>query len=191
VLGVFGIVAGVLQGLCYVPYIRDIARGSTRPHRGTWTIWCALSLIVLLSQYADGGRWSLLVAVAQVIGATTICGLAIKRGVGGTSRLDLGLGAIALVGVIGWYVIGDPTLATVSVVIADSVAVIMMLPKTYTHPYSETTSAYAISALSGVFALAAVGSLNFGLMIYPTYFVVADGVVIALIGLRRREIAPP
>jgi len=191
VLEVFGIVAGVLQGLFYVPYIRDIVRGSTRPHRGSWAIWCALSVIVLASQRADGGRWSLLVVVAQAVGAATILALSVTRGVGGTSRLDLGLAAIAIAGLVGWYAAGDPTLATLSVVIADGVAVVMMLPKTYIHPYSETLSAFVLSAFSGVFAVAAVGAADFGLVLYPAYVVVADLAIIALIGVRRREIVRP
>jgi hypothetical protein len=182
-------VAGVLQSLFYVPYIRDVMRGSTRPHRGSWTIWCVLSVIVLASQRADGGRWSLLVVVAQLVGGVTILLLAAERGVGGTSRVDLGLGAIAAAGLIGWYLAGDPTVATLCVVLADCVAVVMMLPKTYAHPYSETRSAFVLSALSGVFAMAAVGSLDFGLLLYPAYFAVADTVVIALITYRRLELA--
>ena len=55
-LWVFGMVAGVLQSLFYVPYIRDVMRGSTRPHRGSWTIWCVLSVIVLASQPAPSRR---------------------------------------------------------------------------------------------------------------------------------------
>jgi hypothetical protein len=191
VLGFLGIVGGVLQGICYVPYIRDIVRGSTRPHRGTWTIWCLLSAIVLASQYADGGHWSLLVAVAQVIGSAVIWAFSLTRGVGGTSRLDLTLGAVAALGVVGWSASGDPTIATVSIVIADTMAVSMMLPKTFRLPYSETPSAYAISAVSGLFAIAAVGSLDFGLLVYPVYVVAADVAVVAVIGFRRREIAPP
>jgi hypothetical protein len=185
VLSLFGIVAGVLQGLFYVPYVRDVLRGSTRPHRGSWTIWCALSLIVLASQRADGGRWSLLVVVAQLVGGAVILALALERGVGGTTRLDIGLGAVAAAGLVGWYLADDPTIATVCVVIADGVAVLMMLPKTYAHPDSETLSAFVFSALSGVFALAAVGSLDFGLLLYPAYFVVADLVLIGLITRRR------
>ena len=189
VLWVFGIVAGVLQSLFYVPYIRDVMSGSTRPHRGSWTIWCVLSVIVLASQRADGGRWSLLVVVVQLVGGVTILLLAAERGVGGTSRIDLGLGAIAAAGLVGWYLAGDPTVATLCVVLADCIAVIMMLPKTYAHPYSETRSAFVLSALSGVFAMAAVGSLDFGLLLYPAYFAIADTVVIALITYRRSEVA--
>jgi hypothetical protein len=128
------------------------------------------------------------VVVAQLVGGVTILLLAAERGVGGTSRIDLGLGAIATAGLVGWYLAGDPTVATVCVVLADCTAVIMMLPKTYAHPYSETRSAFVLSALSGVFAMAAVGSLDFGLLLYPAYFAIADTLVIALITYRRLEL---
>jgi hypothetical protein len=146
-------------------------------------------VIVLVSQRADGGRWSLLVVVAQLVGGVVILVLAAERGVGGTSRLDLGLAAIAAAGLVGWAVAGDPTIATVCVVVADCTAVVMMLPKTYRRPYSETLSSFVLSALSGVFAMAAVGSLNVGLLLYPAYFVIADTTVIAVIRYRRNRVA--
>jgi len=188
-LAIAGILAGVLQALFYVPYIRDVLAGTTRPHRGSWGIWLTLSVIVLASQRADGGRWSLLVVVAQLVGAVVILLLAVRRGVGGASRLDLALLAVAGAGVAGWFLAGDPTIATVCVVMADCVAVVMMLPKTYADPYSETLSAFAFSVVSGVLAMVAVGSLDVGLLLYPAYFVVADTVIIALL-VRRRQAMP-
>jgi hypothetical protein len=107
-----------------------------------------------LKDRTDGGRRSLLVVMAQFGGAATVWVLAITRGVGGASRLDLGLAGIAVAGLIGWYTVGSPTLATLSVVVADAVAVPVMLPKAYTQPYSETLSAFVLSALSGLFAMA-------------------------------------
>lgn len=187
-LAIAGILAGVLQAMFYVPYVRDVLAGKTRPHRGSWAIWLTLSVIVLASQRADGGRWSLLVVVAQLVGAVVILLLAVRRGVGGASRLDMSLLVVAIAGVIGWFVAGNPTIATVCVVIADCVAVVMMLPKTYADPYSETLSAFVFSIVSGVLAMAAVGSLDVGLLLYPAYFVVADSLLIGLIVRRRQEV---
>src|SRR4051794_28360732 len=111
-LWLFGVASGVLQVLSYLPYLRDIASGTTTPHRGTWGIWCTLSLIVLLSQRADGGAWSLLMAGAQLLGTLVILALSIRRGVGGTSRIEILLLLIAAAGVLGWYASGNPTVAT-------------------------------------------------------------------------------
>jgi hypothetical protein len=188
-LWILGTLAGVLQVVSCVPYVRDILRGSTRPHRGTWVIWCALALIVLASQWADGGRWSLLLVVAQFAGTAVILTLAVRRGVGGASRTDLALLAVAAAGLVGWYLAGDPTIATACVVLADSIAVVMMLPKTYADPYSETLSAYVLSTCSVLLAAAAVGSLNAGLLLYPAYLTTADSILIVLMVVRRRQLA--
>ncbi len=187
----FGVVSGLLQALACVPYVRDILAGKTKPHRGTWAIWCTLSLIVLLSQRADGAAWSLLMAVAQLLGTLLILLLSIRRGVGGTSRIEILLLAIAASGVVGWYVAGDPTIATLCVVLSDFVAVVMMMPKTHADPYSETLSAYILSALSGLCALVAVGSLDFGLIVYPAYIVFADLAVAVVVLAQRPQVPRP
>ena len=189
-LWILGTLAALLQIISCVPYVRDILRGTTRPHRGTWIIWCALALIVLASQWADGGRWSLLLVVAQFAGCAVILALTVPRGVGGASRTDLALLAVAAAGLVGWYLADDPTIATACVVLADSIAVIMMLPKTYADPYSETLSAYVLSTVSVLLAAAAVGSLNAGLLLYPAYLIAADSMLIVVIALRRRKLAP-
>ena len=188
-LWLFGILSGVFQAACFVPYARDIFKGDTRPHRGTWTIWCALSLIVLLSQRADGGTWSLLMAATQFFGTLFIALVSIRRGVGGTSRTELLLLATAGAGIVGWYVADDPTIATVFVVLSDTIAIALMLPKTYADPYSETLSTYVLSGLSGLFAVLAVGSFDFGLVIYPAYVIFADILVIVVAGARRSQLA--
>ena len=47
-----GVSAGLVGVVDTVPYLRDVMRGSTRPHRGTWLIWSALAVVVCLSQWA-------------------------------------------------------------------------------------------------------------------------------------------
>jgi hypothetical protein len=45
-----GVSAGLVGIFDTVPYLRDVMRGSTRPHRGTWLIWSALAVVVCLAQ---------------------------------------------------------------------------------------------------------------------------------------------
>jgi hypothetical protein len=190
-LGVLGVLAGLLQAAASVPYVRDVLRGSTRPHRGTWAIWCILSAIVLASQRAAGASWSLALVVAQFLGTLMIVLLAIPRGVGGATRLDAALLAVAAAGLVGWYLAGDATIATACVVFADSVAVVLMLPKTFRDPYSETLSTYLLGLGSVVLAAASVGALDLRLLLYPLYLAVAESVVAGLIAVRRRQLGNP
>jgi hypothetical protein len=126
--------------------------------------------------------------VGQVASCGAILLLALRRGVGGVSLLELALLGIAALGVVGWKVAGDPTVATCSVVAADLIAVALMLPKTFRDPRSETLETYAIGVVSTLFALAAVGSGDASLLIYPLYVLVADAAVAGMIFVRRRAL---
>jgi len=185
----FGVLAGVLQLAATVPYLRDVLGGSTKPQRATWMIWTSLSLVVLASQWASGATWSLALTAGQALSCGTIFALSIRRGVGGVGPLELALLGLAALGVVGWQIAGDPTVATCSVVAADLVAVALMLPKTYRQPASETLATYALGVVSTFFALLAIGSGAAALWIYPLYILAADSGVVAVIVLRRRALA--
>jgi hypothetical protein len=182
---VFGILAGIVSVADTVPYLRDTARGTTRPHRGTWMIWALLAILVCVSQRADGATWSLAMAGAQVALNGAVFVLAIRCGEGGLSRADAVMVAIAGVGVGVWLLADAPVVATIGVIVADLIAVAMMVPKTYLDPDSETLSTFAGSSLTGALAMGAVGTLDPALLLYPAYYCLVNGGVALLIGCRR------
>ena len=190
-LPVFGVLAGVIGVLDTIPYVRDILSGSTRPHRGTWLIWGVLALVVCLSQRADGASWSLIMAGTQAVLTALIFLLAISRGVGGLSRMDVVLTAVAGAGVAGWIVADAPIVATCCVVAADLIAAAMMLPKTYRDPESETLVTFAFASLGGALAAAAVGAVDVSLLLYPVYYCLINGAIALLIYQRRLAYAAP
>ena len=187
-LAAFGIASGLVQAIAILPYLRDVLAGTTRPHRGAWTIWTVLSVIVLASQGADGGRWSLIVVATQAIGCAITLALSVKRGVGGTSRIELMLLGIAGLGVIAWHQADDPTLATYAVVAADLIGVGLMIPKTYRDPDSETASTFVMGVCAAILGLAATGFTTPSLIVYPLYLVVVDSALVGVIVVRRRTL---
>jgi hypothetical protein len=186
---VFGLLAGSLAVACTVPYVRDTLRGTTVPHRGSWLIWGVLEVVAVEAQRADGARWSLVPLVSQALTTCLVFGLAVRLGSGGLSRVDLALLALAGAGVAGWQAVDVPVIATTCVMAADLVAVLMMMPKTWRDPYSETLSTYVLAAASGAMAVGAVGSLSVALLAYPVYFVAVNATVSGLIAHRRAVLA--
>lgn len=184
---VLGVLAGLIGVADTVPYVRDIARQSTRPHRGTWLIWSVLATMVCFSQLADGATWSLVMAGTQAVLTGLILGLAIRFGTGGLSRADGVLLAIAGCGVAGWFVADAPIVATACVVAADLIGIGMMVPKTWCDPRSETLSTFALASLSGALAAGSVAALDPALLLYPAYFCLGNG-ALALLILHRRAI---
>jgi hypothetical protein len=185
---VCGLLAGLISVLDGVPYIRDVLRGTTRPHRGAWLIWSSLTIVALLSQLADGAGWSIVMVAAQAVATTLIFALSIPRGVGGLSRVDLTVLAVAALGVIGWSAFSEPVVATICVVLADTLGVCLMLPKTWRDPGSETVATYALASVSGFLSALAVGALEFALLLYPLYFFLANGLIALVIVGRTRAL---
>jgi hypothetical protein len=184
-LPVLGVAAALVGIADTIPYVRDILRGRTLPHRGTWMIWSLLALLVFLSQRADGASWSLMVAGAQVLLNGLVFVLAACRGVGGVSVGDRLVLAVAAGGAIGWLVADAPFVATACVVAADLLALAMMVPKTYRDPESETLATFALASVSGALATLAVGSADLALVLYPLYLTVANLALAILIHQRR------
>lgn len=188
VFAVAGLLGGLLAVVDPVPYVRDIVRGTTRPHRGTWLIWSVLGCTALASQVASGGGWSLVVLTVQAASTTLVLLLSLRRGVGGVSPGEWALLALAGAGVVGWAVSSQPLVATACVLVADAVGVLLMLPKTWRDPSSETASTFALAAGSGVLGTVAVGQVAVDLLLYPAYFAVVNAVTTAVILGRRRAL---
>jgi hypothetical protein len=182
---VFGVLAGVVGVVDTVPYVRDIVRGSTRPHRGTWLIWGLLAIVVCVSQRADGASWSLVMAGTQAILTSLVFVLAIRRGEGGLSAADGSLIAIAAGGVVAWVLVDEPMVATACVIAADLIAAAMMVPKVYRDPGSETLVTFVLAGAGGALAAGAVGATDLSLLCYPIYYCLVNWALALLIHQRR------
>ncbi len=188
---VLGVMAGAIGVADTIPYVRDILRGSTRPHRGTWFIWGVLAVVVCLSQRADGASWSLIMAATQAVLTSLIFVLAIRRGEGGVTRIELVMVVVAGAGVAGWILADEPVVAIACVVAADLIGAAMMVPKTHRDPESETLVTFAFASLGGALAAGAVGAIDISLLLYPAYYCIVNGALALLIHQRRRTLRRP
>src|SRR5262245_53200340 len=183
-----GAVLGIAES---VPYLRDTWRRSTVPHRGSWLIWSVIEVVAVESQRADGASWSLLPLATQATGTCAVFVLSIRFGSGGVSRQELALIALAGAGVAGWLVEDEPIIATTCVIVADFIAALMMLPKAWLDPQSETMSTFALASLGGLAAMGAVATPSVPLLMYPVYFALVNAALTAVIVHRRRVSRQP
>ena len=119
-----------------------------------------------------------------------IFALSIRRGSGGLSAGNLVVLALSGVGIAAWAISSTPILATGFVVVADSLAVGLMLPKTWHEPDSETLALYALASASGILSALAVGTLDASLLLFPLYFALANGAIGVVIVGRRWQLSP-
>ena len=186
VAAIAGLLGGAVSLVDPLPYIRDVARRRTRPHRGTWLIWAVLGSTAFASQLASEGGWSLAVLGVQAVSTALILVLSLRHGVGGVSASELALLAVAAVGIAGWLVSDEPVVASVCVVVADLAGVLLMVPKTWADPWSETAVTFGLSAVAGALGVVAVGRADPGLLLYPAYFGLINlGTTVLILGRRR------
>lgn len=181
----FALVGGAMGIVSTLPYLRDTLRRSTVPHRGTWLIWGVLAMVAVESHRADGAHWSLVPLVAQAAGTCVVLALSLRMGSGGVSRVEMALIAVAGLGVVGWVAFDDPTIATACVIAADLIAALMMLPKTWREPGSETMATFVFAALGGAAMVGSVGSWSVSLLVYPLYFAAVNAALAGVIAYRR------
>jgi hypothetical protein len=187
ILPIAGVIAGIITLVAYVPYIRDIFKGTTKPVRATWFIWTVLSGIALASQLASDGHWSVIMTLVQMFGVATVFILSIKRGYGSLNKQEVISLAVAAVGLGLWAATDKPLLALLCVVAVDAAGSWLTVFKSYKDPDSETLSTWILDCVSSIFALIAIGSLNYTLILYPGYLFIANGAVVVVIILAKHK----
>ena len=178
ILGLFG---GIIALLGYIPYTRDILQHKVKPHRSTFFIWLVLGLIAVFSQLAKGATNSLWLPSLETFGGLVIFILSLKYGIGGFGKRDFVALLIALLGLIAWYFTREAAIALYLVIFVDAVGGYLTLHKTYLHPETETSIAWILSAIGGVFTLLSVGSTNVILLSYPIFLIISNIAVVATI----------
>jgi ABC-type amino acid transport substrate-binding protein len=181
-----GFLSGFINIFGYVPYIRDIKLGKTKPERMSWFIWAVLGSIAFFSQLAEGATDSLWMPGVQTVGVIIIFLLAIKRGTGGLKRSDIAALIVAVVGLALWFFTREAVWALIFVMIADSAGSLLTVIKTYKDPESETLVAWVFATLAGLLAAIAVGKIDAVLLAYPIYIFFANFSVIVAIYAGRR-----
>ena len=181
---VMAVVAAVIALAGSVPYVIDTLSGHTRPNRATWMVYAVVGCLAVVSSYAAGGRWSLLLGVAYAIGPIAILLASIRHGEGGWSPLDRSCLGLAAFGLVGWAVSGDPRVGVVLQTLADAVGTVPTWIKAWRDPAHENRRAWTCYAAASVLNLFAIASWSIGEVCYNAWLVLCCGSVAAILWIR-------
>ncbi len=182
----FGILSTVIAIACFLPYIRDILRGTTQPHMYSWLVWSLLQTVGVVAAFQAGagyGSWALGVGTFFCI---AIFLLSFKYGTKNISRLDALclVGALAALGI--YFVLDDALLAIITVAAVDFIGFIPTMRKAYEEPFTETPSTFGLSALSNVFSIIATQQYSVVSILYVASLFFTNLFCFAIIISRRR-----
>lgn len=189
----FGVAAGIVGIVGYIPYTMDILKGTTRPDRIAWLIWALEYTALFFAQVHEGASHSLWLIGLQLVGVLIVFSLSLHRGMGNLNRhAKILLGCVGLA-LLTWFFTKNATIAIIILLAVEASGVVLTVRKTYKYPGSETLTMWFLVGVAGILGIPAVG-LNAApiLYAYPLALIFMSGSVIAasVVGMRKTQAMP-
>lgn len=181
----FGIAAGLVAFLAFVPYVISIFHGKTKPERATWFIWLIVGIVILVSYISSGAKDTIWVALSYVVAPLVVVILSIKYGVGGWTRLDKICLSLVACSLLLWSVFKSSEMALYLNIGIDFLGAVPTVFKTYKDPRSESQLAWGVSLISSVLNIFAIDQLNFSVVVYPIYMFCLMVTMFVLVNRRK------
>ena len=184
---VCAVAAGVLSGSCAIPYVRDMVRGTTRPHRVSWGIFALLAAIAAASQLMHGFTTGAVLSLGAAVAFFIVFVMSMRHGVGGATLAD----RLTLAGTVGilvvWAWSGDTTVAVTLVIVLEVAATGLTMRKAWRDPASETQSSWVIDGVAGALALVGASRVSYAALAYPAYHFMSNNAMVAVLVVGRRR----
>jgi len=176
-----------------VRYVIDTWRGSTQPHRVTWTLWALEGILAYAVEIqAHVGLASLMTLVLGLIPCVVVAAsFRNPQAVWKIDRIDVACGAVSLLGLLFWLLVNEPTVALLSFVTADFIAALPTYRKSWTNPESESGSPYIFGALNCAVTLLTLHEVTTAGAAFPGIILFTDSVlsvfIVTKLGPRVRQ----
>jgi hypothetical protein len=181
--------AVVLTFAMFVPYIRSIRDGRTKPHVFSWIVWALGTFVVFLAQLADrGGFGAWPIGVSGVITGYIAVLAYGRRSDTSITRTDWVFLAIALAAVPSWLLTSNPLLAVVLLTGMDLAGFAPTFRHAFSHPHEERIGFYSLGVARNVLAIAALEHYSLTTVLFPAAVGVACAMFVVMVGYRRTRI---
>jgi len=177
--------AGILFLAGYVPYIRAILKGTTKPAKTSWLIWSILDTITLCSlwaKHAVNGQ-----IIGALAGAWIVTFLALRYGKPGWERRDVFCLIGAGVGLIAWALFREPAVALAISVVVLLIGSVPTVDRSRKHPEQENKLAWTLWWLSCVAAIAAIEKWTFVNAAQQVAFTIVESTMMYILFLRPKK----
>lgn len=114
--------------------------------------------------------------------------LSLKNGKRDITQSDTVVAILSLIAIAFWWFADQPIISMILVIIADGLAFIPTVRKSWTQPYSETLSLYVTNALRFFLALAAVQSYTFLSVSWTFFWALLNALFSVMLIVRRRQV---
>ena len=182
----FVYLAAGLSALGAYGYVRDTLRGTTAPNRVTWSLWGVEGVLAALNEVQQ--HVGLAAIMTLMLGLVPIVVVAASfrnpHGVWSIGPFDVVCGLISLLGLVAWLFVHEATLALVTFVVADQIAALPTLRKSWLVPETESPRVFFLGALNCFITILTLPALTTAGVLFPGCIMVMDFLLAALIFTR-------
>ena len=183
-----GIIAVILTFAGYIPYLRDVRAGKTKPHLYSWFLWGFVATIVFALQLSGSAGVGAFVTLAAASMCFVVIFLGRKhRSTSKITPADKVFLVLALVALGAWVVAKQPLLSAVLATTIDLLGFAPTVRKSWKEPFSETLSFYHLNTLRFGLALYSLERYTIITALYPFTWLLANTLFALLLILRRKQ----
>lgn len=180
-------------------YVRDTLRGTTAPNRVTWSLWGVEGVLAALNEVQQhvglAAIMTLMLGLVPIV--VVVASFRNPHGVWSIGPFDVVCGLISLTGLFAWLFVHEATLALVTFVVADQIAALPTLRKSWFAPATESPRVFFLGALNCFITILTLPALTTAGVLFPGCIMVMDFLLAALIfsrvgprlGARRTTVA--
>ena len=173
----------LLNSIASIDYIIDTVKGKVKPNRVTFFLWALAPFIAFASEVKQGvGIQSLL---AFVVGfwplLTLLASFVNKKAVWKITRFDIICGLLSTIGLILWLITKVGNIAIIFSIVADGLAALPTIKKSYFFPESENGRIYSSGAVYAGITLLTIKIWNFPHYAFPMYLFLVNILLATLI----------
>ena len=184
-LGVLAIIAGLVGE---VLYIKNIFRGTIKPHPFSWFGWGLLDVVIVAAQVVKGGgagAWVTGVAAVVNIGIAVV---SLKRGEKRITWSDWTCFIGARLGIGLWIVTDDPLWAVIVAAVVNCIAFVPTFRKSFLRPSEESLTIFIFDIIKFGLSIAALQALNPTTALFPAVSALSNVVFVVMVLVRRRQL---
>lgn len=179
-------VAIILTFVAFIPYIRSIQQGTTKPHVFSWIIWASVTFIIFLAQLSDNagaGAWP--IGVSGIITLYVAVLAYRKKSDKMITRKDWCFFAAAMSALPFWYFTSNPLWAVVILTTVDLVGFAPTFRKAYHYPNEEQLLFFVLMACRNLISIMALEHYSLTTVLFPAATGLACILFIKLVVIRR------
>ncbi|MDO8573707.1 MAG: hypothetical protein Q7R77_03065 [Candidatus Daviesbacteria bacterium] len=152
-------------------YLIDTIKGKVRPNKVTWFLWTLAPFIAFAAQVKQGvGLVSLMTMTAWVVAFFIFFASFLnKKADWKITTFDLTCGLLSLIGLALWGITQVGNLAILFSILADGLAAIPIIVKSYRAPETENSKTFLFGAISALITLFTIKQWDFAHYAFSMY----------------------